>query len=67
MTSCVASSGPLLVTVTVNETMDPTAGSCLLAVLVTAISATRVDSEAEAWLLSGLGSYWSAVTVAVFV
>ena len=67
MTSCVASSGPLLVAVMVKLTLVRTVGASLSATLVTAMSTTRVESDAEAWLLSVLGSYWSAVTVAVFV
>ena len=54
-TAC-AVSGPLLLTVTVNVTLAPTDGVALLTVFVTARSASRASTVAEAMLFAGLGS-----------
>ena len=64
----VASSGPLLVSVTVKVIWSPTLGVASLTVFVTARSACCGVSVALAVLLAVFGSNWSAaLTVAVLV
>ena len=65
-TPCAVST-PVLVTVTVNTTLDPTAGVASETVFVIARSASGTSTEADAVLLAETGSKVVAETVAVFV
>ena len=61
-----AVSTPVLATVTVNTTLDPTAGVASVTVFVTARSASGTLTVAEAALFAATGSNVVAETLAVF-
>ena len=65
-TDC-AASGPLLVTVTVNATLAPTAGVASSTAFVTTRFASGTLTVADAVLSAGVGSYVELVAPAVFV